>query len=115
LGGVNPSGVEQGSLEGQPNPLYETQRLYLGPMPKSEADSLLTGLGSRMGLIFQHDALEKIYTLVGGHPLLLRRLGSAIHELLQNRNERSNISESEVTRAFDKKKRDLFNQVIWFL
>jgi len=115
LGGVNPSGVEQGSLLGQANPLYETQRVYLGPMTKPEADSLLIGLGGRMGLDFETSALDCSYDLVGGHPLLIRRLGSAVHENALNRSDRKNVTTRDVDKAFKKKKRDLFNQVAWFL
>lgn len=115
LGGVNPSGVEQGSLLGQANPLYETQRIYLEPMTKEDADSLLTGLGDRMGLVFEDSALNASYDLVGGHPLLLRRLGSAIHEGAHNRSDRHVVKSQDVEKAFKKKRRDLFNQVAWFL
>lgn len=115
LGGVNPSGVEQGSLLGQANPLYETQRVYLGPMSKPDADLLLVGLGRRMGLHFEGDALDLSYSLVGGHPLLLRRLGSAVHESVLNRSERKTIGVKEIEKAFKNKKRDLFNQVVWIL
>jgi len=115
LGGVNPSGIEQGSLLSQANPLYETQRLYLGPMPEPEAHVLLSKLGGRMGLIFEPTALERAYQLVGGHPLLLRRLGTAIHESTRNRSDRKIITAQDVERAFKAKKRDLFNQVLWFL
>ena len=115
ISGVNPSGVEQGSLEDQPNPLYETQRRYLGPMTRPEADLLLTGLGGRMGLIFDSAALQKTYELVGGHPLLLRRLGTAVHDLALHRSERKTVTERDVERAFERRKRDLFNQVNWFL
>lgn len=115
LSGVNPSGVEQGALEDQPNPLYEMQRLYLGPMSFPETSSLLTGIGERMGLSFKEDALNETYALVGGHPLLLRRLGSAIHDSWPNRSEKMNLSSRDIKIAFAKRKRDLFNQVNWFL
>jgi hypothetical protein len=115
LSGVNPSGVEQGTLADHANPLFEVQRIYLGPLTKPEADALLIGLGSRMGLVFEADALHAAYELVGGHPLLLRRLGTAIHEVALNRSERKRLSTQDVKRAFSKKKRDLYNQVTWIL
>ncbi|MFM4677580.1 hypothetical protein ACEUD4_04215 [Aeromonas media] len=115
LGGVNPSGVEQGSLLGEANPLYETQKIYLGPMTKPEADSLLEGLGRRMGLDFEPEALNYAYEAVGGHPLLIRRLGTAVHENALDRAERTKVTVQQVEKSFKKKKRDLFNQVVWFL
>lgn len=115
LGGVNPSGVEQGALEGQPNPLYEMQRIYLGPMNFLEASSLLKGIGERMGLVFEEEALAETYDLVGGHPLLLRRMGSAIHELWPSRSAKVRLTRRDIKSAFAKRKRDLFNQVTWFL
>lgn len=115
LSGVNPSGVEQGSIDGQPNPLYECERIYLTPMPRDEIASLLIGLGNRMGLMFEEDAISKVHELVGGHPLLVRRLGSAIHQLNPERTSRITVKTSDVSRAFSKKKRDLFNQVTWIL
>lgn len=115
LSGVNPSGVEQGSLDGQPNPLYECERIYLTPMPRGEVASLLLGLGERMGLAFEEDAISKIYELVGGHPLLVRRLGSAIHQLNSDRTSRLSLKAADVSRAFARKKGDLFNQITWIL
>jgi len=115
LGGVNPSGVEQGALEDQPNPLYEMQRIYLGPMTQLDANSLLTGLGDRMGLVFESESLDKVYELVGGHPLLLRRLGTAVHDLFPNRSAKKQIGKKDIDKAFERRKRDLFNQVAWFL
>ncbi len=115
LSGVNPSGIEQGSIDGQPNPLYECERIYLTPMPRDEVASLLSGLGDRMGLAFDEDAISKVHELVGGHPLLVRRLGSAIHQLNLKRTSRISVTSREVSRAFSRKKRDLFNQVTWIL
>lgn len=115
LSGVNPSGVEQGSIDGQPNPLYECERIYLTPMPRDEIASLLSGLGDRMGLTFEEDAISKVHELVGGHPLLVRRLGSAIHQLNPERTSRITVTSREVSSAFSRKKRDLFNQVTWIL
>ena len=115
ISGVNPSGVERGSLEDQPNPLYELQRSYLSPMPKAESDALLSGIGARMGLVFDKSALGKAYDIVGGHPLLLRKLGSAIHESIPNRSARRAVTRADVDSAFRRHKREFFNQVAWIL
>jgi hypothetical protein len=115
LSGVNPSGIEQGALDGQPNPLYECDRIYLAPMSELEVASLLRGLGERMGLGFEDSAVEKVFALVGGHPLLVRRLGSAVHEVTIDRSARLPVTEKFVERSYERKKRDFFNQVTWIL
>lgn len=115
LSGVNPAGVEQGALNAQPNPLFECDKKYLAPMGLDEVASLLSGLGLRMGLEFSSDAIASVYALVGGHPLLVRRLGSAVHNLDLNRKTKTAVDATAVSRAFGKKKRDLFNQVVWIL
>jgi len=115
LSGVNPSGVEMGRLRDQANPLYEMQKIYVSPMHKSDAYSLMTGIGDRMGLAYGDEALEKIYEIVGGHPLLLRKLGSAIHELKANRAAKASVSRRDVEKSFERKKSEFFNQVLWIL
>jgi hypothetical protein len=102
LSGVNPAGVEQGALNGKPNPLFECDRKYLAPLELEEVSSLLSGLGTRMGLEFTPDAVGRVYELVGGHPLLVRRLGSAIHELDLTRTSKTEIDAAAVSRAFGK-------------
>lgn len=52
---------------------------------------------------------------MGGHPLLIRKLGTAVHEVFPNRSERRIINKRDVDSAYNKRKRDLFNQVSWFL
>ena len=115
FGGVNPSGVEQGSLLDQPNPLFETQRLYLTPMPRAEAGLLLGGLGKRMGLRFEEDAIDTIYKIVGGHPLLLRKFGTAIHQSDLQRSSFKAVSAATAQRVFDKNRREFYNQILWTL
>lgn len=115
LGGVNPSGVESGSLLDLPNPLFETQKLYLSPMTLEDAGTLLRGLGSRMGLTFDEAAVSAAFALVGGHPLLLRKLGSALHEECGTRAARTAVSDGLVRRTFSKRKREFYNQIQWIL
>ena len=115
LSGVNPSGVEQGRLAGRPNPLYDMQRLYLAPMDKPDADVMLRNIGSRMGLSFSDEALATIYELVGGHPLLIRRFGTAIHEMAIGRGAKRDIKSADVNKTWARRKRDFYNQVSWIL
>lgn len=115
LGGVNPSGVEQGSLCDQPNPLFETQKVYLPPMTRSEAAALYRGIGGRMGLSFADEAVEAAFERVGGHPLLLRKLGSAIHAADAKRSKSKAITADTVDRAFSRNKREFYSHVTWIL
>lgn len=115
LGGVNPMGLEQGTISGQPNPLFETQRVYLTPMSGTEAGELLNGLGSRMGLRFSDAAVLQAYSLVGGHPLLLRKIGSAVHLHLAERHESREVTREMVDRVFKKVRRDLCSHAVWIL
>jgi len=82
LGGVNPSGVEAGSLVQRPNPLFELSKIFLSPLPRDESDSLLTGLGARVGLTFDDSALALAHDITGGHPWLLRKLGACSTKLI---------------------------------
>jgi hypothetical protein len=115
LGGVNPTGVERGALLDEPNPLFETITVYLRPMPRDDAAGLLRGLGSRMGLQFPDAAVDAAYSLVGGHPLLLRKLGSEIHKDLLQRGATVEVSASKVQAVFRKTKRSFYAHIEWIL
>lgn len=115
LGGVNPSGVELGTLIGQPNPLFEMSKLYLGPMPANEAKALLGGIGSRMGLSFDQDALALAHSISGGHPWLLRKLGSAVHRSFDDRPAVRAITKGDVDRVFQRTKREFYSHIDWIL
>jgi hypothetical protein len=115
LGGVNPSGVELGTLLGQPNPLFEMSKLYLGPMPLAEAKSLLVGIGSRMGLSFDQEALALAHGISGGHPWLLRKLGSAVHRTFEDRPAVRTVTKGDVDRVFQRTKREFYSHIDWIL
>ncbi len=115
LAGANPAGCEQGSLCGKPNPLFAAHRVYLAPLNRHDAGALMSGVGSRMGLAFDESALDRAFELVGGHPFLLRRLGSALHHAEGERTGITTVTAETVTRAFRKHKREFYNQVTWML
>lgn len=115
LGGVNPSGVELGVLLDQPNPLFEMSKLYLGPMPLGEARSLLLGIGSRMGLAFDHEAVALAHAISGGHPWLLRKLGSAVHRTFDDRPAVRGVTKGDLDRVFQRTKRDFYSHIDWIL
>lgn len=115
LGGVNPSGVESGSLLGQANPLFEMSRLYLGPLPLKETRELLRGFGSRVGFLFDDDAVGRCFEITGGHPWLLRKLGSKLHRNNIDRADRMLVTGGMVTRIFGRTKREFYAHVDWIL
>jgi hypothetical protein len=45
---------------------------------EAESEQLIATIGARMGLFFTQDSLATIYRETGGHPFLLRQLGSAV-------------------------------------
>ena len=115
LGGVNPAGVELGSLKGRPNPLFEMAKLTLGPLSLRESKELLTGFGSRVGFIFSDESIERAYSITGGHPWLLRKLGSKLHKANITRSEQMIVTATEVSRTFERTKRDFYAHVDWIL
>ncbi len=115
LGGVNPAGTETGSLLDRPNPLFELSTLFLGPLPQDESESLLTGLGERIGLRFTSSALSRAYAITGGHPWLLRKLGSKIHRDDIRRSALKSITDSEVDRVFARTRRSFYSHIDWIL
>jgi AAA ATPase domain len=81
LVGRDPVFVERPLLSGFTNPLlgWVTTR-WLGPLGRAEATALLETLGRRVGLHFGPGTLEAAWRWTGGHPLLLRQFGAAVHE-----------------------------------
>ncbi len=115
IGGTRAAVVEHGTLLGQPNPLFETHPIFLRPMPANEAEALLTEIGGRMDLVFTKEAAEAAYSLVGGFPLLLRKLGTHIHQEDLRRTTRVEVTSQRVASAFRKSKRSFRSQVEWTL
>lgn len=111
----DPSGVERGTLLGRANPLFGTTSLYLGPVTAAETADLLNGIGSKIGLHFESSAADVIAENIGGHPLLLRRFGSAIHRMEGDRTQTSIVDASKVKQCLRKQKRELLNQMAWVL
>jgi hypothetical protein len=115
LGGVNPSGVESGAVLGRPNPLFELSSLYLKPLSREEATALLLGLGKRVGLVFEDGACQEAYAITGGHPWLLRKLGSQIHRSQPAGTGRQIITSEAVRRVFARTRRSFYQHIDWIL
>ena len=115
LGGVNPAGVEAGSLAGRPHPLFELSRLFLKPLSGSESSELLTGLGARVGLSFDEEAAASAFAITGGHPWLLRKLGSQIHQIEGSGGSKVVVTRPMVERVFARTRRSFYQHVEWIL
>lgn len=79
--GRDPVFVEKPHLNGFANPLLGwVESLRIGPLSDGDAHELLWRLGRRAGLEVEAATIELALRWTGGHPLLLREFGSALHE-----------------------------------
>lgn len=115
LGGVNPAIVEMGSINDKPNPLFELSTLYLKPMTIEETVELLNGLGRPMGLVFEVEAVNVIYRFTGGHPWLIRKIGSLVHAEYRGRVGQKQITEREAEKVLKKARTKVHAHVDWIL
>lgn len=115
LGGVNPVGVEAGALLDRPNPLFELGTRYLGPLDEPESLDLLQGLGSRIGLQFTEASCRRAHDKTGGHPWLLRKLGSKIHLASPDRSSQETVTTRDVDRIYSRTQKAFYAHVDWIL
>ncbi len=99
--GRDPTFLNRPTMSGRANPMLGWCRdFWLGPMPREEADQLLTGLGSRVRLNIGPATLDAAYNQTGGHPLLHRQFGSALLE--QARTELEQLSRVDTDPLLEK-------------
>ena len=97
IGGTSPQCAEMGTVAGEDNPLFNYLNVeYLGPLSSTDASALLTTLGGRMGLGFTKEAASWTLDECGGHPALLRALGSAVHQQHIDRLSLVEVSEPDL-------------------
>ncbi|MEU7793072.1 serine/threonine-protein kinase [Micromonospora tulbaghiae] len=97
ISGTNPKCVEDAKVGPEDNPIYNYfTREYLKPLGVEEAYDLLTTIGGRVGLAWETPALSASYAQTGGHPALLRALGSAAHNKNPNRHQIIKILERDI-------------------
>lgn len=86
VSGTSPECAEAATLFGQDNPFYRYLSVrYLGPLDGPDPANLLKQLGQPIGLQWAADAVEYAVGQTGGHPALLRTLGSHVHRILTPR------------------------------
>lgn len=79
MAGLSPALVEEGMLYGLHNPLFSwATAKYVEPFDVSESVDMLRGLGARMGISWETNAVGMAVQKSGGHVFLLRRLGATV-------------------------------------
>ncbi|MFI6260591.1 protein kinase [Micromonospora zamorensis] len=97
ISGTNPKCVEDAKIGADDNPVYNYfTREYLSPLNLDEAADLLATIGKRIGLEWEAHALSSSYAQTGGHPALLRALGSIAHDRQPSRRNATRVVESAV-------------------
>ncbi|MEY3867859.1 MAG: hypothetical protein RLZZ338_1750 [Cyanobacteriota bacterium] len=76
---ANPQVSEQTTWEGRDNPVFQFYKdTFLPPLVKQECYEMIEKLGRGMGVSFDIDSLDAIYSETGGHPYITRQLCSHI-------------------------------------
>lgn len=86
LAGTNPSAIEQISIAGHDNPLFNQLKedSYLLPFSVNDTKEMVNKLGSYMGLNFDDIVCAKLTQDFGGHPYLIRHFCSAINKYIMD-------------------------------
>lgn len=85
LAGTNPSAIEQITINGHDNPLYNQLKAesYLPPFSVNDTKDMINKLGGYMGLTFDDVVCAKITQDFGGHPYLIRHFCSTINQYIK--------------------------------
>ncbi|MFE6236339.1 phosphotransferase [Cellulosimicrobium sp. NPDC057862] len=98
LGGTSPECVENGFVLDEDNPLFNYVKVeYVGPLSDADSADLLRVLGRQVGLSFHEDAIGLAIEECGGHPALLRALGSTIHRTSPARETLADVSRTQIS------------------
>ena len=86
LAGTNPSAIEQVSIAGHDNPLFNQLKAdsYLLPFSVDDTKEMINKLGGYIGLRFDDIVCAKLTQDFGGHPYLIRHFCSAINKYIMD-------------------------------
>ena len=88
ISGTSPECAESALIAGLDNPLFRYLSVrYLGRLGPDDSKELITALGAPIGLRWDARAIEYVLQQTGGHPALLRSMGSTVHVLSSPRTE----------------------------
>ena len=100
ISGTSPECAECPTIGGQDNPLYRYLSIsYLGRLGPADSKELLEALGGPIGLLWESDAIAYVLQQTGGHPALLRSMGSAVHALATPRNAPKSVHRADAIAA----------------
>ncbi|WP_084148431.1 serine/threonine-protein kinase [Brachybacterium phenoliresistens] len=102
VGGTSPQCAEMGYIDGKDNPMFNYLRVhYLGPLSSKDSSDMLTSLGRLAGMEFDAEVLASAYRSTGGHPALIRSLGSAMHSVRDSDEGLVEIGRDDIRDASD--------------
>ncbi|MFC7548950.1 phosphotransferase [Plantactinospora sp. GCM10030261] len=97
ISGTNPKCVEDAKVGDEDNPIYNYfTREYLKPLSLGEAGDLLNSIGHKIGIEWPTLSVSEAFAQTGGHPALLRAMGSIVHRQNLNRRRQVAVGRDEV-------------------
>lgn len=100
MSGITSAVTHRGALYGVENPLFSwAKTYYLQPMARSEISSLTTEVGNRMGIRWDEDALNALFTHSGGQVFLHRTLAAAVVAAVNPDRIQPRLTRTEVENA----------------
>lgn len=109
LAGTNPSAVEQISINGHDNPLFNQLKSdsYLPSFSVEDTKEMVNKLGGYMGLKFDDIVCAKLTQDFGGHPYLIRHFCSTINQYVLDNGMKKPV---QISNAIYNKTMPIFSQ-----
>ncbi|MGD6870617.1 cold shock domain-containing protein [Sutcliffiella horikoshii] len=86
IAGVNPRIVEEVAVKGYDNPIFNNiNPTYLNLFTYEDVKTMVSEIGSYMGLKFEEGIYHKLFNDYGGHPFLIRNVCSMINSYFKER------------------------------
>lgn len=113
LAGVTAAAFEHSEIYGRSNPLFRIAApIWLASLGIDESIDLLRSIGQRQGMEWEDAACHLAVEASGGHPLLLRQIGSAVFaELPAGRLETEIVTEERVVGCLAEYRKASMNDV----
>jgi len=114
--GTNPKFIEQQYINEKENPIFKQLSIhYLTGFDVSQTKKMFSKLGGLSGLYFEDLVISKINETYGGHPMLMRLVGSIIHNSVSKNNRPKDILKGQYEKykiKFDRENFDYIRMII---